>query len=97
MKASLAERTPIVEECKTAGQETIPDPTDTEKNSQKRKKIDRRVPCKRIEEDLCTTVLCPALKWRDGKSCPFAIGLMMEEAAKIKVNPLKASKRAAGK
>jgi hypothetical protein len=89
-KPTLNERTPIVEQCRTASLTvTTPDP----KN--KDKKVTVNIPCPRIDGDYCTTYLYPSLKWRTG-SCPFAQSAVTEEQERM-LNPLKASKRAAGK
>jgi hypothetical protein len=90
-KISLADRTPIVTECLTAKLEVTKDPNNKEKL------ITTKVPCVRIEDvsgtQLCTTYLYPGKKWKT-HACPFAqVALTTEQEHKI--NPLKASKRAA--
>ena len=54
--------------------------------------------CDRIrtfeEESFCGAYPSPAKKWTDGR-CNFATHIKSATAAKVKVNPLKASKRAA--
>jgi hypothetical protein len=96
-------RQPIVIQCMTAALEVMPDP----KN--KDKKISIQVPCKRIDGDyktavceegeapllLCTTYETPTIKWRVG-ACPFAQKAPTKDQERM-LNPLKASKRAAGK
>lgn len=93
------ERTPIVEECLTASLEFT--------NVSKDKKIATAVPCKRIagvyvppkegEEApvlYCTTYAWPNKKWAV-HACPFRQVEVVQEKVGM-VNPLKASKRAAG-
>jgi hypothetical protein len=58
--------------------------------------------CERInlEGDItyCKAYVRPAFWWSNGRYCPLAIHFKLEtEKATGKVNPLKASKRAAGK
>lgn len=54
--------------------------------------------CERIrtfeEESFCGSYPLPAKKWTDGR-CNFATHVKGEVSTKVKVNPLKASKRAA--
>ena len=54
--------------------------------------------CERIrffeEEQFCCSYPFPARKWAGGR-CNFATNIKTETAAKARVNPLKASKRAA--
>ncbi len=54
--------------------------------------------CDRIrvftEEQFCGSYPAPARKWAGGK-CNFATHIKAESSGKAKVNPLKASKRAA--
>lgn len=54
--------------------------------------------CERIrlfdEQQFCSSYPVPARKWASGR-CNFATNLKTESASKAKVNPLKASKRAA--
>lgn len=95
MKASMEERTPIVEQCHTAGLSIIPDPSDKSNTKDKAKKIAVKVPCPRIDGEFCSTYLYPALKWRSS-GCPFAQKEVTEEQERM-LNPIKASKRAAGK
>ena len=56
------------------------------------------VGCERVCEfegqQFCTSYPMPAKKWTSGR-CNFATHVKVEVAAKAKVNPLKASKRAA--
>ena len=56
------------------------------------------VGCDRVGEfegqQFCTSYPMPAKKWTSGK-CNFATHIKVEAVAKAKVNPLKASKRAA--
>jgi hypothetical protein len=88
-KVNSENRTPIVGPCHTAGLSIIPDPKD------KTKKIAVKVPCARIDGDYCSTYLYPEIKWKTRK-CPFAQEEITEEQERM-LNPLKASKRAAGK
>jgi hypothetical protein len=82
---------PVVDQCLTAGIELVTDPKNKEKQ------IENRVPCKRIANGVCSSYISPPAKWRAiGALCPFAGKMVTEEASK-KINPLKASKRAAGK
>jgi hypothetical protein len=46
--------------------------------------------------DYCASYPNPAVKWEFGK-CNFATHIKVEKVEQKKVNPLKASKRAAGK
>lgn len=54
--------------------------------------------CERIRtfegQEYCSSYPVPARKWAGGK-CNFATHIKTESAGKAKVNPLKASKRAA--
>jgi hypothetical protein len=84
----LTDRTPIVEQCKTAGLSIIPDPKDKEK------KIAVNIPCNRIDGEYCTTYLYPSAKWRT-YPCPFSQSEVTEAQERM-LNPIKASKRAAG-
>lgn len=52
-----------------------------------------RIPCTRIHGDMCNTYINPKAIWHSS-SCPFA-GSAKEEGESKKINPLKASKRAA--
>jgi hypothetical protein len=56
--------------------------------------------CDRIKAfatgEYCTSYPNPAVKWEFGK-CNFATHIKVEKAEQKKLNPLKASKRAAGK
>jgi hypothetical protein len=88
MKVNLEERTPIVEDCKEAGITLVPDPKDKEK------KIERKVPCKRISGEFCSVYLWPSKKWAV-HACPMADKAVVEEKSKM-INPLKASKRGGG-
>lgn len=45
-------------------------------------------------EDFCSTYPMPERKWADGR-CNFATNVKIEVSSAAKVNPLKASKRAA--
>jgi hypothetical protein len=106
---SPEERTPIVEQCLTAALEVINDPNSNEKDKDKIKKITINIPCKRIDGDpkailaegeeapvlYCTAYMSPAAKWRT-YSCPFAQKITTNDQERM-LNPLKASKRAAGK
>lgn len=60
--------------------------------------IDKCEGCDRIrafdEQQFCSTYPNPARKWADGR-CNFATHIKSETGGKTKVNPLKASKRAA--
>lgn len=60
--------------------------------------IDKCEGCDRLrsfeEQKFCGTYPDPARKWVDGR-CNFATHIKTESTAKAKVNPLKASKRAA--
>lgn len=46
------------------------------------------------EQEFCSSYPDPASKWKGG-NCNFATHIKTEAAAKAKVNPIKASKRAA--
>ena len=46
------------------------------------------------EQNFCSSYPSPARKWADGR-CNFATHIKTESGGKAKVNPLKASKRAA--
>lgn len=83
------ERTVIVEQCHTAALSITNDPNN------KDKKIATKVPCPRIDGDFCNTYLWPEKKWRS-TNCPFAQKEVTEEQERM-LNPIKASKRAAGK
>ena len=54
--------------------------------------------CERIRsfdaKEFCSSYPDPASKWNGGR-CNFATHIKMEAAAQAKINPLKASKRAA--
>lgn len=54
--------------------------------------------CERVrafdEQEFCSSYPEPASKWKGG-NCNFATHIKTEAAAKAKVNPIKASKRAA--
>ena len=50
--------------------------------------------CEFEGQQFCASYPIPAKKWTSGK-CNFATHVKVEVAAKAKVNPLKASKRAA--
>ena len=89
MKLDKSERTPIVEQCKTASLLIIPDPKNKEKN------VAIKVACPRIDGEFCSTYLFPDKKWKSHK-CPFSQEEVIEEQERI-LNPLKASKRASGK
>ena len=89
MKLNKDERTPIVDQCKTASLSIIPDPKNKEK------KIAIKVACPRIDGEFCSTYLFPDKKWSTRK-CPFSQEEVTEEQERM-LNPLKASKRAAGK
>ena len=60
--------------------------------------IDKCDGCDRLREfegeKFCGSYPNPAVKWATGR-CNFATHLKIEAAAAVKVNPLKASKRAA--
>jgi hypothetical protein len=84
-----AEKTPVVEQCHTAALTLTNDPKNKEK------KIATRTPCSRIAGKFCNTYLWPSLKWA-AHDCPFVQREITEEQER-KLNPLKASKRAAGK
>lgn len=60
--------------------------------------VDQCVGCERVQEfadaKYCGSYPQPAVKWRMG-ACNFATHNKTEAKAKAKVNPLKASKRAA--
>ena len=80
---------PIVEECKSAQITMIQDPKD------KNKEIEKPIPCQRIiAGELCSSFINPAAIWCSSP-CPFAGRVKSEDATTKKVNPLKASKRAA--
>lgn len=85
---------PIVEECRTAQIMKV-----QEKGSDgKEKEVDKRIPCSRImsnKNEMCSVYINPAAIW-NSSPCPFA-GKMKTEVKQEKINPLKASKRAAGK
>ena len=89
MKVSLEDRTPIVEQCLTAGITIVPDENDKEK------KIEKKIPCKRIDGNLCSVYLHPDKKWIS-RACPMADRAVVEEISKM-INPLKASKRGGNK
>jgi len=80
-----ADKQPIVEECKAAGVEFIA-------TGEARVKKPVLIPCPRIDGDYCTTYAYPGRKWYQSK-CPFAFTEKVEQQGKV--NPLKASKRAA--
>lgn len=88
-KTELGERTPLVEQCRTAGLAIVPDPKD------KDRKITINVPCTRISGEHCKVYLNPETKWKY-RPCPFSQEAITEEQERM-LNPLKASKRAAGK
>ncbi len=46
------------------------------------------------EQEFCASYPTPAKKWSQGR-CNFATHIKAEASVKVKVNPLKASKRAA--
>ncbi|HIW77675.1 MAG TPA: PxxKW family cysteine-rich protein [Candidatus Bilophila faecipullorum] len=60
--------------------------------------IDKCEGCDRVrsfeEEKFCSSYPVPARKWADGR-CNFATHIKVESGKAAKVNPLKASKRAA--
>ena len=60
--------------------------------------IDKCAGCDRIREfegeNFCSSYASPASKWSGGR-CNFATHVKVQVAAAAKVNPLKASKRAA--
>lgn len=60
--------------------------------------IDQCDGCERIrdfgEEKFCSSYPDPSKKWADGR-CNFATHVKTQSSAQAKVNPLKASKRAA--
>ena len=60
--------------------------------------IDKCEGCERLrtfeEQHFCSSYPNPARKWADGR-CNFATHIKAEAAGKARVNPLKASKRAA--
>lgn len=74
----------IVEQCKTAEVKMVI-------NSEK-KAIEQRSPCQKIIGNICSTFINPAAEWRSS-SCPLSGQIREEETTKV--NPLKASKRAA--
>jgi hypothetical protein len=76
----------VIEECLTAA-------IDITKEGDKDVAI--RVPCKRIIENCCTVYRYPAKKWLSF-ACPFSQKEVTAEQER-KLNPLKASKRAAKK
>ncbi len=88
-KLDLEKRTQIIEQCKTAGLSIVSDP------KEKDKKIAVNVPCTRMAGDYCKVYLNPEVKWKY-RSCPFSQEAITEEQERM-LNPLKASKRAAGK
>lgn len=53
--------------------------------------------CERVREfdsrEFCSSYADPAYKWRGGR-CNFATHVKTQAAAKAKINPIKASKRA---
>ena len=61
--------------------------------------IDKCEGCERARafegENFCTNFPVPASKWRMGSQCNMATHIQKQAAAVQKVNPLKASKRAA--
>ena len=72
------------------------------KNINKRPIDDRCEGCERVEEisgsKYCTKYAEPAFHWEDDQICSFATHIKREiKVVKKIVNPLKASKRAAGK
>ena len=84
MKINLDERTPIVEQCETAGIILVPDKKD------KDKRVEQKVPCRKIDGEFCSVYLFPSRKWTRG--CPMADRVALEATEKM-INPLKASKR----
>lgn len=54
--------------------------------------------CERVrgfeDQEFCSSYPDPARKWQHGR-CNFATNVKMQSSAQAKVNPLKASKRAA--
>ena len=81
--------TPIVDQCITAALSITNDPKD------KDKKIATRVPCPRIAGEFCSTYSWPDRKWQT-YPCPFA-QQEITDAQERMLNPIKASKRGAGK
>ncbi|GHV52406.1 hypothetical protein FACS1894206_01140 [Deltaproteobacteria bacterium] len=61
--------------------------------------IDKCEGCDRIrsfeEQNYCSSFPAPAGKWRMGNRCNMATHVQVQHAVAAKVNPLKASKRAA--
>jgi hypothetical protein len=61
--------------------------------------VDKCDGCDRIrgfeDQKYCVSYPVPAGKWRMGGRCNFATHIQKEAAKAVKVNPLKASKRAA--
>jgi hypothetical protein len=89
MTKTNPERTPIKEECRTAGLSIVPDPKD------KDRKITVNVPCSRIDGEYCKVYVNPEVKWKY-HPCPFSQTAITEEQERM-LNPIKASKRLAGK
>jgi hypothetical protein len=60
--------------------------------------VEQCAECERIrvfeEQQFCSSYPVPARKWAGGR-CNFATNIKTEAVAKARVNPLKASKRAA--
>lgn len=61
--------------------------------------IDKCEGCERVRafdgQNFCSIFPVPAAKWRMGNRCNMATHVQVERSAAQKVNPLKASKRAA--
>lgn len=83
----------VIEECKTAGPPLkLPNP---DKNA-KETHIFISQECPRIIQGHCRAYDIPAIKWAAGK-CPLRAFSAVEPDEDRKINPLKASKRAAKK
>jgi hypothetical protein len=83
------ERLPVVDQCQTANIEYRPDPKDKEK------KIEHKIPCKKIDGKFCSVYLYPFRKW-SARPCPMAERTVTAEKERM-LNPLKASKRGGNK
>lgn len=83
-----ADRKPVVDQCKVFNF--------TVKNS-KGVPVDQvSGPCTRIDGELCAAYAYPDTRWRLG-NCPLATHIIGEAEQQKKVNPIKASKKAARK
>ena len=87
METTQIIKEPIVESCLTAAIDIV------KNESGKEEAV--RVPCKRIDGEVCSVYAYPSKKWLTF-SCPFSQKEISAEQER-KLNPLKASKRAAKK